>query len=90
MPADLARGSTSSSIQEVSVLVQKRMQNERQRFVSMYGTDPYKSSNFDLVINTSRHSPQTVALTVFDNYQKWLKSDEWKQVVSEVPPWILI
>lgn len=77
--------SASASIQEVHKMVQQRMHNEQERFISMYGTDPYKKSNFDLVINTSRHSPQTVALTVFDNYQKWLKSDEWEQVISEVP-----
>ena len=75
----------ASSIQEVQRLVKERMRNEQQRFMSMYGADPYHNANFDLVINTSRHSPQTVALTVFDNYQKWLKSDEWRQVVSEVP-----
>lgn len=77
--------SASTSLQEVDRMVRERMENERHRFMSMYGTDPYKPKNFDLIINTSRHSPQTVALTVFDNYQKWLKTDEWKQVVSEVP-----
>jgi cytidylate kinase len=51
----------------------------------MYGINPYNRKNFDLVINTSRHSPQTVALTVFDTYKKWLVADEWEQVVSEVP-----
>lgn len=78
-------GDTSSTIADVQKIVRERMNNERKRFVSMYGTDPYKAENFDLIINTSRHSPQTVALTVFDTYQKWLKSDEWEQVVSEVP-----
>ncbi len=77
--------SANTSLQDVDRMVRERMNNERQRFMTMYGTDPYKPSNFDLVINTSRHSPQTVALTVFDNYQKWLKTSEWKQVISEVP-----
>lgn len=77
--------SAASSLTEVQALVRERMMNERNRFMSMYGTDPYKNANFDLIVNTSRHSPQTVALTVFDNYQKWLKSDEWRQVISEVP-----
>ncbi len=77
--------SSNTSLHDVDRMVRERMSNERRRFMTMYGTDPYKPSNFDLVINTSRHSPQTVALTVFDNYQKWLKTSEWKQVISEVP-----
>lgn len=74
-----------SNIADVQRLVQERLNNETRRFKSMYGVNPYDTQNFDLVINTSRHSPQTVALTVFDHYKKWLKSDEWRQVVSEVP-----
>lgn len=77
--------SSSTSIEEVSRLVHERMNAERQRFLDLYGTDPYNSRNFDLIVNTSRHSPQTVALAIFDNYHKWLKSDDWRQVVSEVP-----
>lgn len=73
------------SILEVQRLVHQRLENEKRRFRSLYGVNPYSNSNFDLIINTSRHSPQTVALTVFDTYKKWLESDEWTQVVSEVP-----
>jgi len=75
----------ASSIVDVQKQVQSRLNNEIRRFKSMYGVDPYRNSNFDLVINTARHSPQTVALTVFDNYKKWLKSEEWRPVYSEVP-----
>ena len=73
------------SILEVQRLVHLRLENEKRRFRSLYGVNPYSNSNFDLIINTSRHSPQTVALTVFDTYKKWLESDEWTQVVREVP-----
>ncbi|HEX4799030.1 MAG TPA: cytidylate kinase family protein [Candidatus Paceibacterota bacterium] len=62
-----------------------RMQSERTRFKTLYGVNPYSIEHFDLVIDTSRHSPQTVALTIFDTYQKWLVSSSWKQVVSKVP-----
>jgi CMP/dCMP kinase len=65
--------------------VEDRLQNERRRFKKLYNVNPYASANFDLIIDTSRHSPQTVALTTFDMYQKWLKSTEWKQVISRVP-----
>jgi cytidylate kinase len=78
-------GEGFDSLAEVSELVNNRLNNEISRFKAMYGINPYNRKNFDLVINTSRHSPQTVALTVFDTYKKWLSSDEWTQVVSEVP-----
>lgn len=74
-----------SSLDEVQKLVYSRLENEKRRFKSLYGVNPYSNANFDLIINTSRHSPQTVALTVFDTYKKWLASDGWEQVVSEVP-----
>lgn len=73
------------SIQDVQKLVTARLENEKHRFKTLYGVNPYSNANFDLIINTSRHSPQTVALTVFDTYKKWLQSDEWEQVISEVP-----
>jgi CMP/dCMP kinase len=65
--------------------VNERLNNERRRFKKLYNINPYASANFDLIIDTSRHSPQTVALTVFDMYNKWLKSETWKQVISRVP-----
>lgn len=73
------------SIQDVQRLVQARLNNEKSRFKTLYGVNPYSNANFDLIINTARHSPQTVALTVFDTYKKWLEADEWTQVLSEVP-----
>lgn len=78
-------GESNYSIQDVRKLVQDRLDNEKRRYKALYGVNPYSTANFDLIINTSRHSPQTVALTVFDTYKKWLESEEWTQVVSEVP-----
>ena len=75
----------ASSISDVQRLVHERLENERERLKTLYGVNPYNRGNFDLIINTSRHSPQTVALTVFDTYKKWLQTDEWEQVVSGVP-----
>ncbi len=78
-------GEDNSSLDAVAKQVKARMDGEQRRFKSMYGVDPYKTENFDLVIDTSRHSPQTVALTVFDAYRRWLKTDTWKREVSSVP-----
>lgn len=75
----------STDIGEVMDQVTGRMQSERRRFKKHYGIDPYDTSHFDLVIDTARHSPQTVALTIFDQYKKWLKSSTWEPVRSKVP-----
>ncbi len=78
-------GEGGSSLPDVARQVQLRMQAERDRFRDLYGVDPYNPEHFDLVINTSRHSPQTVALSVFDAYKKWLITDNWHQERSAVP-----
>ena len=65
--------------------VRKRVTEERSRFKRLYNIDPFDTTRFDLVIDTSRHSPDTVALTVYDNYRKWLNTTNWIQVKSSVP-----
>lgn len=65
--------------------VRKRVTEERSRFKRLYNIDPFDTTRFDLVIDTSRHSPDTVALTVYDNYRKWLVTKNWIQVKSSVP-----
>ncbi len=78
-------GEGGSSLPDVARQVRERMQDEQSRFKSLYGVDPYNTRHFDLVIDTSRHDPQTVAITVFDIYRDWLESDTWEPKRSEVP-----
>lgn len=78
-------GEGVDSMDAVYKQVEQRSKGERDRFKKLYHVDPFDTENFDLIIDTSRHSPQTVALTVFDNYNKWLHTESWKQVVSRVP-----
>lgn len=78
-------GEGGTSMDDVIDQVNERMNSERSRFKKLYGINPYSIEHFDLVIDTSQHSPQTVALTIFDTYQKWLTSTSWKQVISRVP-----
>lgn len=73
------------SLPSVAQSVKERMENERSRFQSMYSVDPYNPKNFDLIIDTSRHTPQSVALTVFDAYKEWLQSETWTQKKSAIP-----
>jgi cytidylate kinase len=74
-----------SNLGEVAWSVRKRMNEEQRRYRRLYGIDPYDSTRFDMVVNTSRHSPETVALVIFDEYKRWTKSKVWTQVYSEVP-----
>lgn len=78
-------GEGGHAMDDVILQVGERMNSERLRFKKLYGINPYSIEHFDLVIDTAQHSPQTVALTIFDTYKKWLTSTSWKQVVSRVP-----
>lgn len=81
----LKSGESVSSLDLVAEQVKARQTNEQHRFRELYSVDPYNLSHFDLIIDTSRHSPETVALTIFDVYRRWLKTDTWKQEISTVP-----
>jgi cytidylate kinase len=78
-------GEGGTSMDDVMDQVESRVRSERKRFKKLYGVDPYSLEHFDLIINTARHSPQTVALTIFDNYRKWLTTTSWRRVLSKVP-----
>jgi len=78
-------GEGIAGLGDVASQVRSRMEDERSRFQDLYRVDPYDPSHFDLVIDTSRHSPQTVALTVFDTYRRWLVTEIWKPEHSAVP-----
>lgn len=78
-------GEFANSLDIVAKQVKLRMETEQDRFKNLYGVDPYNPEHFDLVIDTSRHSPQTVALTVFDTYRRWLKTTKWKHERSSIP-----
>ena len=78
-------GEGGSSLPNVARMVRERMRDEQNRFRSLYGIDPYSTQHFDLIIDTSRHDPQSVALTVFDVYREWLDSETWEPRHSAVP-----
>jgi CMP/dCMP kinase len=75
----------SGSLPDIARKVRERMQDEQNRFRTLYGIDPYSTHHFDLVIDTSRHDPQSVAITVFDVYREWLDSETWEPRHSAVP-----
>lgn len=80
-----SEGGLASNVSDVQKQVQSRLNTEIRRFRNLYGINPYDDKHYDLIINTSRHSPETVALTVYDTYRKWLASETWKPVYNAVP-----
>lgn len=83
-----SRGTTEgvdTSLPGVAREVAGRMVAEQQRFRKLYGVDPYDKSHFDLIIDTSRHNPHSVAIAVFDSYKQWLKNENWEQQHSAIP-----
>jgi len=75
----------TDSLDDVAKHVRERISTEQTRFKRLYNIDPYDSSHFDLIINTSRQNPQSVAIAIFDAYKDWLNSPIWKQHKSELP-----
>lgn len=80
-----AVGENSSSLQAISKQVKQRMLNEQSRFRKMYNVDPYEKTHFDLIVDTSRNDPQSVAFAIFDHYKEWLNAEVWEQQHSSVP-----
>lgn len=80
-----AVGTSTTSLTTVARQVRDRMNEEQARFRSVYGVDPFNKEHFDLIIDTSRNDPQSVAITIFDYYKKWLESDTWEQVHTGIP-----
>lgn len=84
-PGRGATEGTDNSLSGVAREVAGRMITEQQRFRRLYGVDPYDKSHFDLIIDTSRHNPHSVAVAVFDSYKQWLKNEDWEQQHSSIP-----
>jgi cytidylate kinase len=61
------------------------MRSEQSRFRSLYSVDPFDTSRFDFVIDTSRQNPHSVAVAIFDAYRKWINSEHWQPQRNEVP-----
>lgn len=80
-----SEASSSTSLNTVTKQVRERMLAEQSRFRKLYGVDPYDSTRFDFIIDTSRQNPQSVAIAVFDAYKDWLDSEIWEQRRNVVP-----
>ena len=77
--------SGDTSLPAVAREVRGRMLAEQARFKKLYSVDPYEKAHFDLIIDTSRHNPHSVAVALFDHYKKWLETEFWEQKKSSIP-----
>jgi cytidylate kinase len=51
-----------------------RKSSENKRYLELYGADCGDVNSFDLVVDTSFISPQKVAKTIIEAYEKWLNN----------------
>jgi cytidylate kinase len=84
-PKRAKSGDVSENVSDMMHKIEQRINSERKRYIGLYHVDPFDPRPFDLIVDTQRHSPQTVALVIFDHYQKWLQSDRWRQAKTSVP-----
>ena len=78
-------GTSLTSLDAVAKQVEGRMRAEQGRFRRLYGIDPFELSHYDFVIDTSRQNVQSVAITIFDAYRKWLDTEVWEPQHHQVP-----
>ena len=51
---------TVNSIDEQITLNSERVEGERKRYKKLYGADPYKTENYDVVVDSTKISPEGV------------------------------
>ncbi len=78
-------GEIALTVDKIWAQMQERMMNEKKRYKKLYDVNPYRQSNFDLIIHTERNNPLTVSLWILDKYKTWRKTSAWRQVVEKVP-----
>lgn len=62
-----------STIEEQKQDMIRRYKMENERYFNLYGVRKEDLSNYDLVVNTTGKSPETVKQEILDGYKKWLE-----------------
>ena len=62
-----------STIEEQKQDMQRRYKMENERYFNLYGIHKEDLSNYDLVVDTTKLSPDEVKQKILDEYQKWQK-----------------
>lgn len=62
-----------SSVEEMEEKVKERYASEKLRYKKLYNVDTTDTSKFDLIIDTSKHSPDEVCEIIIRKYLNWLE-----------------
>lgn len=68
----IATGDTATTLEEIHVKTANRIKNHEERYLEHYRVHVYHPDNYDLVIDTTEKSPETVSLHIIDAYKLWL------------------
>ena len=59
--------------EEYAERLQKRLDSETKRYMNLYQANPYNTKNYDLVVDTAKHSPEEVQQIILQAYKNWLQ-----------------
>jgi predicted cytidylate kinase len=65
-------GDVMSSVEEAEARIQARIDNHNDRYMRFYGVSPYDPSQYDLVVDTEKMNPESVAAHILEEYLAWL------------------
>ncbi len=68
-----ASGEIAETKDEMYASLAQRLASEQKRYYALYQIDPYNTTHFDLVVDTSHDRPEHVAILVINAYKKWLE-----------------
>ena len=73
---DNTRGSVESytSLEEAEKEIAERFKLENERYYNLYNVRKDDMSNYDLVIDTTKYSPEEVCEIIYTKYNEWLKN----------------
>lgn len=63
-----------NSVEEQKADMKKRYELENARYYNLYNVRKEDLSNYDLIIDTTNESPETVAEKIIEEYKEWLKT----------------
>ncbi len=69
-----ASGETAETVNQMCDSLAHRLASEQKRYYALYQIDPYNTTHFDLVMDTSHNRPEHVARLVVEAYHKWLEA----------------
>lgn len=49
----------------------KRGNVERERFIQIYGVDYFDHNNFDLIVDTTKRTPEEIVAIIVENYERY-------------------